>query len=386
LAGDSRFWDFGGDPTTRTWLQGDLHAYNFGSYDNDTGTIIYDLNDFDEVVIADYQWDVWRMATSVELIADENAVFSAAQRDSLLDSLSESYLDTMASYRGNDDENDAIFTKDNTYGLLDDFLIDVEDNRSRVTMLDEWTVVQNGGRVFDPNHPDLAPVDPLVAAEIQARWSSYISTTAGDLAGTPGYFTIKDIVARINAGTGSLGTPRYYVLIAGADSSLGSDRILDVKRQDAPSPYPYLSASERVQLESATGNHGERTVLGYRALGTDVDDHLGWLGLSGGVYSVRERSPYKGSFATDSLDTEVRFTKLTEQWGAILATNHARADKDYRPDIISHSLDKEVDLLTDGHHSGFRALVRDVVHEYASQVQLDYAAFVTFVAGQYSCP
>lgn len=384
-AGDPRFADFGG-PGTQIWLQGDLHAQNYGAYDDDEGTVVYDVNDFDESVIADYQWDVWRMAVSLELVADENAVFSASQVDFFLDSFAESYLDTVASYRGNDGEVGAIFTSSNTYGLLDEFLIDTENDNSRAEMLGDWTVLAGGARVFDFTNPDLAVAAPAVETAIAAAIPDYAATTSGDLKTISGYFVIKDIAARLNAGTGSLGTPRYYVLVEGASSSQDDDRILDIKRQGEPSAWPYLSAAERTRTAAAFANHAERAVVSYRGLVAKADDHLGWMMLADGPYSVRERSPFKKAFPTADLTTETRFTKLAEQWGAILATDHARADKDYRADIIGYSFDKEVDLLTDGAHGLFRALVREVAHGYARQVYDDYAAFSAHVAGNYTCP
>ena len=72
------FWaDFSGDERlqrfsssqTRIWLQGDLHSENYGAYHNDSGDIIYSLNDFDDAVVADYQFDLWRMAVSIVLVA-----------------------------------------------------------------------------------------------------------------------------------------------------------------------------------------------------------------------------------------------------------------------------------------------------------------------------
>lgn len=384
-AGDPRFGDFGG-PTTRIWLQGDLHARNYGAYHNDEDTVVYGLDDFDEVVIADYQWDVWRMATSLVLVADENQAFGSSDLDDFLDAFAESYLDTVASYRGNDGERDTIFTRDSTYGLLDDFLVEVEDDSTRGEMLDRWTVHAGGARIFDLTLSDLAPADPAIAAELAARMPDYIATTAGAPRDTPGYFAIKDVAARLNAGTGSLGTPRYYVLVEGASGSQDDDRILDVKRQGQPTPYPYLSAAERLQLDALALDPAERVILGHRALTARADDHLGWMALADGAYSVRERSPFKETFDTEDLDTDGRFTNLAEQWGAILATDHARADKDYRSDIIGYSFDKEVDLRTDGAHAQFRALVREVARAYAQQVYADHSTFADHMATSGLCP
>lgn len=34
--------------TSRVWIQGDLHAENFGTYMNGAGVLVFDVNDFDE--------------------------------------------------------------------------------------------------------------------------------------------------------------------------------------------------------------------------------------------------------------------------------------------------------------------------------------------------
>ena len=176
---------------------------------------------------------------------------------------------------------------------------------------------------------------------------------------------------------GSLGAARYYVLIEGAGSGQDDDRILDIKAQGNPSASPYVTPAAVSQTNAASGgNNAYRTVLAYKALGYRVDDHLGWMTLADGkTYSVRERSPWKDTFDTAELTSTTRFINLAEQWGALLATHHARGDKDWDPGIIGQSIDGAVDALTDGDHAGFRALVRSVAGGYADQVELDYESF-----------
>lgn len=384
FAGDARLHVFGG-AETRIWLLGDLHSENYGTFEDDAGDVIYDLDDFDEAVIADYQWDVWRMAISLALVAEENGGFSRDEVDDLVDAFTESYLDTLAGYRRNDDERATSFTRHNTYGLLDDFLEEVEETSSRAGLLDAWTRVQGGKRIFDLALEDLDPVASGIAAAVTAAMPAYAATTAGNLRAIPGYFAVKDIARRRNAGIGSLGVPRYYVLIEGPSAGAGDDRILDVMRQGTPTAYSRLDSAERALTDAAATTPAERAITGYRALTRGADDHLGWMRLADGTYSVRERSPYKKTFPIEDLDTMKRFRNLAEQWGAVLATAHARADQDYRADLIGYSFDKEVDERTDGAHSDFRALVRDVVGSYAPQVQLDYQAFADHVSGQGLC-
>ncbi len=381
LAGDSRLASFT-SANTRTWIQGDLHTDNFGSYDDDNGDVVYALNDFDESLIADYQYDVWRMATSLVLVMRENGDLSASTQADMVDAFSESYLDALASYHGNDDELGVVITAQNAYGRLDDFLGDVESGNSRSAMLDDWTVMVAGVRTFDLSLDDLVAASGAETADILSAMSGYGQTLSGGFGYDGTYFAVKDVARRVNAGTGSLGTPRFYVLIEGPSGAQNDDRILDVKRQGKPTPYQFLDSATRAEYDNLFDNDAQRHAVAMDALTRHTDDHLGWMILGDGAYSVRERSPYKGAFPTTTLDTVTRFGKLAEQWGTILAAAHSAADQDYDPNYVDKSFDKQVDELTDTHHAEFRAIVRDVAFEYADQVDADFAAF-TAVHG---CP
>lgn len=369
---------YGGQSSTRTWLSGDMHVDNTGSFDDDQGDVVYAINDFDEAVIGDYQLDIWRLSVSLVLVARENQVFSSADEGTLVDAFTEAYLDAMASYAGNNQETTKKFVASNTYGLLDDFLTDVAAKNSRTKMLDAWTVKNLGVRALDVTaNPDLAPVTAAVDSDIRGHMSAYRATLSGGASFPASYFNVKSVAARLHAGIGSLGALRYYVLIEGATSSQDDDRILDVKAQGTPTAFASLSTAAVSQTNAACGgNMAYRTILAYKALGYRVDDLLGFMTLSDGkTYSVRERSPYKDSFDTTSLNTLTRFTKLAEQWGQLLATHHARADKDWDASVFPDSLDGQVNALTNGDHAGFRAKVRAIAQDYASQVALDYTSF-----------
>src|SRR5450755_3519879 len=53
-----------------TWNCGDLHIENFGSYRGDNHLVYFDLNDFDESILAPLLWDLVRMTTSLFLAFD----------------------------------------------------------------------------------------------------------------------------------------------------------------------------------------------------------------------------------------------------------------------------------------------------------------------------
>ena len=48
-----------------TWVCGDLHLENFGSYKGDNRLVYFDVNDFDESLLAPASWDLVRMLTSI---------------------------------------------------------------------------------------------------------------------------------------------------------------------------------------------------------------------------------------------------------------------------------------------------------------------------------
>ncbi len=191
----------------------------------------------------------------------------------------------------------------------------------------------------------------------------------------PAYFAAKSVAQPLHAGVGSLGVARYYVLIEGPTADLDYDIILDVKQTLSPTGLQFLD-----DLPYPFEHHAERAVVAQKALGTNVDDHLGWLMLDGVAFLVRERSPFKEAFPTDELTSHTRFTKLAEQWGAILATDHCRADRDFDDALVPQSFDQAIDELTDGQHDEVRALVRELAGTYANQVEQDFQAFLPLVS------
>ncbi|HEY4209389.1 MAG TPA: DUF2252 family protein, partial [Puia sp.] len=62
------FYEDLGDALQRyplSWICGDLHLENFGTYKGDNRLVYFDVNDFDEGILAPALWDVSRMVTSI---------------------------------------------------------------------------------------------------------------------------------------------------------------------------------------------------------------------------------------------------------------------------------------------------------------------------------
>ncbi len=389
FAGDSRLNHFG-DAGTRTWLQGDLHVENLGAFGNDEGVVVYDINDYDEAVIADYQYDLWRMAVSIVLVARQDDELSRREQGKVIDAFAASYLDQLRHYSESGGEEIMVFDSLHTSGKLAAFLNKLKDKASRARMLDQWTHLVGLERRFDlaDNQGKLAAVSAATCNEIIEAMGRYVS----DLARKPdsfhaGYFAVRDVAQRLSAGTGSLGVNRFYVLIAGADESPQSNRILDIKRQLKPTAYHFLSDQHEYDefLHSFPGQDAKWHEAAYRAMAKDTDDHLGWMELSDGFYSVRERTFFQDTFDTEGLDRD-DFVEIAQQWGRVLATDHARAPaafdmefsgtvpgQPFRPRVPGFK--EQVVARTAGRDDELQALVCEVAFSYADQVKADWKAF-----------
>eukprot|EP00899_Mesostigma_viride_P022714 jgi/Mesvir1/3627/Mv04364-RA.1 len=380
VSGDWRLGRYGGTKACRAWLIGDMHAYNFGVLeDAATGGLVYAPNDFDEAVVGDYQYDLWRLAISVVLIAEANnkeepsAALPRGAIKAAVRALGDGYLQGVAEYG---QPSHAKFAVARMTGLLSEFVSVVERKSSHDKMLGKWTHLQvdptgstgpPGRRLGGADGKLVSVTDPAVREAVEAAFPGYQATLVDPMLrvlklpdGVEGkadgshFFQILDVAERKKAGCGSLGLPRYYVLIQGEGP--GKERILDFKAQPRPTPYYFMDAEGRAQYEQAFKNEGERHMAGYRALLPDADPLLGWAVLRGHehVFSV------------------------ATQWGFILGSAHAHSQA-FLPGGASSAalfrselLQRAGDSSTHPLRNGFLSTLWHVAEHYAHQVAADW--------------
>ena len=75
----------------RAQLCGDAHLSNFGVFASPDRRLVFDVNDFDETLPGPWEWDVKRLAVSMEVAGRDNN-YSDKQRRAIV-------LETVAGYR-----------------------------------------------------------------------------------------------------------------------------------------------------------------------------------------------------------------------------------------------------------------------------------------------
>ena len=90
-------WDLAKSPSIghNVIIDGDAHVNNFGLFRTPRQDVVFDLNDFDETLVAPWEWDLKRLTASINVAARENGV-DAAGRERAVRSACAAYRTTMA--------------------------------------------------------------------------------------------------------------------------------------------------------------------------------------------------------------------------------------------------------------------------------------------------
>ncbi len=368
---DWRINFFGGRSETLTWINGDAHIYNYGAYANHHGDAVFCMDDFDDAMVADYQFDLWRMGVSIVLDCREHGVFDeSAQREALM-RFAKAYRDEMASHKDDDPNNEIHLTKKTAEGLLKKFLKKVQKKKSRMKMLEKWTEVVDGKRKFNLENPKVKKLNKETYDALKNAMEGYQATLTSDIKDDATRFEVKDIVARASAGTGSLGSARYYALVEGDTDGEDDDVILDVKEQGRPPLFDHMSPEEQEEFDRIFPNPAERHALAFQALAEHPDKYLGWMAFDGMQFSVKQRSPFKADFPTEKLKESEDLLFMANVWGHVLANRHKRAS--YTLNDKAHEMPKTFGSLVKGREKEFDELVTSIAFQYADCVEQDHS-------------
>ena len=210
------------------WICGDLHLENFGSYKGSNRLTYFDINDFDESILAPVTWDIVRFLTSI-FAAKDTLEAGRSKVIALCEAFLAAYTQALAGGKAYWVE------RDTAQGLIHALLADLRD-RNRGDHLDKFTELSKKRRTIRCDGERALPVAAKVRKAVEKWVQSYADTQKDG-----GFFDVLDVARRI-AGVGSLGAERYIVLIKGKGSS-DSNYLLDIKAS------PQSSLSKHVQIQ-----------------------------------------------------------------------------------------------------------------------------------------
>ena len=327
-------------------LCGDAHIRNLGAFAAPDGSLVFDINDFDETISGPFEWDVKRMAQPASsspaaeagaknIQCQEAAAVFLDHYSRIIKNLSRRPVLDLAHYqvkRLNDVSTIAgILQMAERATPMHNLLALTEkpprpDGKPPVKQSNTLTKSKTVApapeqhpittRHFRTIDPTLTPLTGNVARSVLDSLPTYAESLLPERRHFLAQYTPIDVAFKV-VGTGSVGLRDYCVYMQGNGTK---DPLFIQIKEEALSAYaPYLGQT------AATAYHqGRRVVEGARALQFQSDPFLGWTTIDGRDHLVRQLNDHKASVNL----ADLRSTSLIEYAGVcgeLLGRGHARA-------------------------------------------------------------
>jgi len=377
--------DLAATPVTGLAVQacGDAHLSNFGLFGSAERRLMFDVNDFDETLPGPWEWDVKRLAASLEVAARGNG-FAVKQRREIVMAAVGQYRQAMRQFAGmtNLDVWYARADVDELRAQFDSQLAaqqrkQLDKGLAKARTRDSMQEVAKLTRMVDgepriiSDPPVLVPIDELLPTETtRERFKTFISGLIGQYRRTLEtdrrylleQYAFCDMARKV-VGVGSVGTRCWIILMLGRDDS--DPLFLQVKEAEASALSRFVGASKYK-------NQGQRVVAGQRLMQASSDIFLGWQHIEAGLddkprdFYVRQLRDWKFSVEIEALIPEgMRIYGALCGW--TLARAHARSG----------------DRIAIGAYLGnsdvFDRAITDFAAAYADQNERDHQALVDAV-------
>jgi len=309
-------------------INGDAHIGNFGLYGSAQRDVVFNLNDFDEVSVGPWEWDLKRLVVSLNVLGRENGLKLRERRRAVMNCVS--------GYRKRMEELHTMGVLDlwylhNVVDRLDSKLIKIDpksqailkktiakarkqNNATMLRKVAERTL--NGDWRFKYAPPELTPLDLDTKEKVIDALNFYATTVPPERRFMLHRYHVVDVAHRV-VGVGSVGARAYIALLFGNDDH--DPVFLQIKEALPPAHGQYLPP-----LPAAFAHDGLRVVKGQKVLQASGDPLLGWTTIDGRSFYVRQMKNFKASIDLQHL-SGAPFDFLSKSAGMLLARAHARS-------------------------------------------------------------
>lgn len=322
-------WDLARTPSIGHYvmIDGDAHINNFGLFRTPRQDVVFDLNDFDETLVAPWEWDLKRLTASINVAARENGIDETG-RERAVRSACAAYRTTMATLWQVPPYDlwqmrsyasvlhiDADIPLDAAEKATIEKAVDRATKRSHATMLARVAEPDGASWKFRHDPPILTQLDEAQKNHVIDGLRGYAQTIAGEWRMMLERYDVIDAAHRV-VGVGSVGTRAYLILLVGR--AHGDPLFLQMKEGIVPAAAPFVPP-----LPEPFNHQGRRVVHGQRLLQSSSDSLLGWTTIGGRDFYVRQMKNMRGSIPVEWLHGAT-FDFYSWCLGLLLARAHAR--------------------------------------------------------------
>ncbi len=333
-----------------TWVCGDLHLENFGSYKGNNRLVYFDLNDFDEAALAPAAWELVRLVTSIFVGFDSFSIDPSEARDAAAYFL-KIYSDTLS-------KGKAKYIEAQTADGIVEIFLDNVALRKQKELLRERTIEKKGKLIFRIDNDRLLKLDAGIKKELIAFLDKWLKANKKYKSG----FKVLDAAFRI-AGTGSIGVYRYAFLIEKMESP-GKYILVDMKQQPNSSLQPFLAAPQPAWAAEA-----DRVVAVQQRMQNVSPAFLSGVAFKNNSYALKELQPIADKINFKVIKDKLKdLKKVIEDMAMLTASAQLRSSGRQGSAIAD-------ELIAFGQNQDWQKKIIDYAIGYSAQVKKDYEEF-----------
>src|ERR1700744_5262671 len=338
------------------WICGDLHIENFGSYKGDNKLVYFDLNDFDEALLAPCSYEVVRMVISI-FIAFDNLGFEKEKALKMAQLFVKTYAQTLAKGKA------ASIDPRTAKGIVCNFLTAASQSTYK-DLLKKRPISKKKSIMLSLEDERHFKLDKKLRHELKAHIGEWIATSSDG----PYNYEVISTVFRL-AGTGSIGLKRYLFLLKSTNTK-NKYLLLDMKQARASSVQPYLPV-QQLAWESEAAR-----VIGVQQRMQNVPAAL----LSTTVFReesfiIQELQPVKDSIKFKQLQDYRDMYQVVDDMAALTASSELRCASMQGAGTID-------DLMAFGADQGWQEAVIAYAQQYARKTKHYYRSYLKDFKGR----
>jgi uncharacterized protein (DUF2252 family) len=320
-----------------SWICGDLHIENFGSFKSDNRQVYFDLNDFDEGMLAPVIWESYRMVTSI-FIAFESLGIESKRASHMAELFLKIYTESLVNGK-------ADYIEPNTAkGIVKDFLSVVSKRKQKDILAKRCIEHKNKLEILlaDPRHLELNKDEKN---DINIQVTEWLKNDGN----SPYNYKVVDSVFRL-AGTGSLGVRRYAILLKSLNENGEKYLLLDMKQAITSSLKPYVKIKQPDWENEATRIVTIQSIMQNRSPAL-----LSTIIYKGFPYMVEEIQPTSDKINFKLVKKDYRaMCRVVSDMAILAASSQIRSSgrtgsaitdefiafgrrKDWQPDVLEYS-------------------------------------------------
>ena len=343
-----------------SWICGDLHLENFGSYKGDNRLVYFDLNDFDEGVLGPVTWELARMITSI-FTGFESVGIKRKEATRVASLFLQTYSATLAKGR-------ARYIEPQTAKGIVRLFLDKVCERKQKELIRQRTLLKNERLGLRIDQVRLFSVTKPLKKELSDHLTQWIKQDPH----LQHRYRVVDTGFRI-AGTGSLGVKRYVFLLQNIREPK-KHLLIDMKQALPSSIQPWLGTQQ-----PAWPSEAERVVAIQERMQNIPPALLSTTIFQDDPYVLKEMQPTADKI--DFLMVRDRYKdveRVIRDMALLTASAQLRSSGRQGSTLAD-------ELIAFGKDQHWQQALLDYAVAYAAKVKKDYQAYFTaYKAGYFN--